>query len=74
MKSIIQFNITKGDKYYVAEGINIPVVTQGKTLDELTININEAVELELEGENLLDLDLAPDHSVLVNFELPKAYA
>ena len=34
MKKIIQFNISKDDKYYVAEGINIPAVTQGETLDE----------------------------------------
>lgn len=69
MKNIIQFHIYKGDKYYVAQGIDLPVVTQGKTLDELTANIKEAVELQLEGENLADFDLAPKPSVLLNFEL-----
>ena len=52
MKRIIQFHISKGDKYYVAEGIDLPVVTQGKTLDELVANIKEATELHLSGENL----------------------
>lgn len=69
MKKIIQFHIYKGDKYYVAQGVDLPVVTQGKTLDELTKNIQEAVELQLEGENLADFDLASEPSVLVNFEL-----
>ena len=69
MKRIIQFHINKGDKYYVAQGIDLPIVTQGKTLDELTENINEAVELQLEGENPADFDIAPKPSVLVNFEL-----
>jgi len=69
MKSIVQFNISKGEKYYVAEGINLPVVTQGKDLDELVKNIREAVDLQLEGENAADFGLAPKPSVLVNLEL-----
>ena len=51
MKKIIQFHIYKGEKYFVAEGIDLPVITQGKTLDELAANIQEAVGLQLEGEN-----------------------
>lgn len=75
MKKIIQFHIYKGDKYYVAQGVDLPVVTQGKTLDELTSNIKEAVDLQLEGENLADFDLEPEPSVLVNMELAtKVYA
>lgn len=69
MKSIIQFHIYKGDKYYVAEGLDLPIVTQGKTLDELAKNVKEAIELHLEGENLTDFDLAPSPAVLLNFEL-----
>lgn len=70
MKKIIQFHIYKGDKYYIAQGVDLPVVTQGKTLDDLVKNLGEAVELELGGENLSDFDLAPEPSVLVNLELP----
>ncbi|TSC67783.1 MAG: hypothetical protein CEO19_52 [Parcubacteria group bacterium Gr01-1014_73] len=71
MKSIIQFSIQKGNKYYVAQGVELPIVTQAKTLDELARNINEAVSLHLEGEDLTDLGLAQKPSVLVNFELPR---
>lgn len=77
MKRIIQFHISKGDKYYVAEGIDLLIVTQGKTLDELAHNIQEAVDLHLEKENLTDFDLAPDPSILLSLELPathRAYA
>jgi predicted RNase H-like HicB family nuclease len=47
MSQIIQFQITKGEKYYVAQGIGFPIVTQVKTLDELTDNIREAVAVHL---------------------------
>lgn len=30
MKKIIQVHIYKGEKYYVAECLDLPVVTQGK--------------------------------------------
>ena len=72
MKHIIQFKISKGeDGYYVAEGIDLAIVTQGKTLDELAKNIQEATELHLDGEDLSDFGLAPSPSVLINFELPQ---
>lgn len=74
MKSIVQFTISKGDSHYIAEGVNMPVVTQAETLDELTANIREALALHLEGEDVTEYDLSPDPSVLINFELPKAYA
>ena len=67
MKHIIQVYISKGDNYYVAEGVDLPVVTQGKTLDELVVNIKEAIELHLKGEDLRDFNIAPNPSVLMNF-------
>lgn len=75
MKKIIQVHIYKSEKYYVAECLDLPVVTQGKTLDELTANLREAISLQLEGENLADFDLVPQPSVLANLELDaQAYA
>ena len=70
MKKIIQVKIYKGEKYYVAECMDLPVVTQGKTLDEVVKNIKEAINLHLEGEDLKEWDILPDYSILVNFELP----
>lgn len=61
--------VHKGDNYYVAECLEIAVVTQGKTLDETMANLQEAVALHLEGENLADYDLAPNPSLVVTLEL-----
>ena len=71
MKNIIQFHISKGENYYVAEGVDVAIVTQGKTLDELAANIREAVELHFEDEDLEDLGFAKSPTVLLNFELPQ---
>ncbi len=74
MKKIVQVKIYKGEKYYVAECIDLPVVTQGKTLDELVENVKEAIHLHLEGENLEEWDIFPDFSILINIELEPYYA
>lgn len=71
MKHIIQFQISKGDKYYIAQGVDLAIVTQAKTLDELAKNILEATALHLEGEDPADFGLFPSPSVLINFELPQ---
>jgi predicted RNase H-like HicB family nuclease len=59
---------------YVAECLEIPVVTQGETLDEVMSNLQEAVQLHLQGENLAELGLAPNPTVLVTLELEPVYA
>lgn len=69
MKKIIQVHIYKGEQYYIAECIDLPVVTQGKTLDEVVANLKEAVELHLEGENLTDYDLIPQPTIIANLEI-----
>jgi predicted RNase H-like HicB family nuclease len=69
MKKIIQVRIYKGDEYYVAECIDLPVVSQGRSLDEVSENIKEAVLLHLEGEDLKEWDISPDFTILVNYEL-----
>jgi predicted RNase H-like HicB family nuclease len=74
LKKIIQVKISKGEKYYFAECVDLPVVTQGKTLDEVVDNIREAIDIHLEGENLEDLDILPGFSILANFELEPVHA
>jgi predicted RNase H-like HicB family nuclease len=69
MKRIVQFHIFQGEKYYVAQCVDLPIVTQAKTLDELIENIKEAVALQLEGENLAEFGLAAEPSILANFEV-----
>ena len=59
---------------YVAECLEIPVVTQGRTLDEVTQNLQEAVALHLEGEDLATIGLAASPTVVVTMELQPTHA
>lgn len=59
---------------YVAESIDIPVVTQGATLDEVAENLKEAVELFLEGEDPAEFGLDKNPNLIVTFELEPIYA
>lgn len=70
MKSIIHFHISKGKKHYVAEGVELAIITQGKTIDELSKNIKEAVNLHLSGTKPEKLGLSKNPTVSANFEIP----
>ncbi len=69
MKRIIQVRIYRGEQQYVAECMDLPVVTQAPTLDELVSNIRQAVALHLEGEDLAQLGFARNPTILASFEL-----
>jgi predicted RNase H-like HicB family nuclease len=45
------------------------VVTQGATLDETIANLQEAVALHLEGEDLTELGLEPNPALLITIEV-----
>jgi predicted RNase H-like HicB family nuclease len=70
MKNIIQFLVSNEDNTYTAEGVNVPIVTEGKTFEELKTNILDAVKLFFKGENLASLGFGPMPSILTSFELP----
>ena len=74
MRRIIQVVIYRGEKYYVGECIDFPVVTQGKSIDETIKNLREAISLHLEGEDLASLGIAKNPSILVTFELEPIHA
>lgn len=69
MKRTIQVRISRGDHQFVAECLDLPIVTQALTLDELTENIREAIGLHLQGEDLNALGLAPNPTILATMEL-----
>jgi predicted RNase H-like HicB family nuclease len=71
IKAVIRAGEQSG---YVAECLELPVITQGQTLDEVTNNLREAIRLHLDGEDLAELGFAPDPTVLVTFELETVYA
>ncbi len=65
----IPVRIFRGETKYVAECMDLPVVTEGDTLDEVTANIREAISLHLEGEDLAELGIAQNPAVVVTMEL-----
>ena len=69
MKRTIQVRITKGERQFVAECLDLPVLTQAATLDELAFNIREAIGLHLEGEDLSELGFFGDPTILATMEL-----
>ncbi len=66
--------VRREDAYYVAECFEIAVVTQGKTLEETLTNLQEAVALHLEGEDLAEMGLVANPSIRVTMELEMAHA
>jgi predicted RNase H-like HicB family nuclease len=66
IKAMIRYGEESG---FIAECFDISVVTQGATLDEVVVNLREAVRLHLEGEDLSQLGLASNPTLLVTMEL-----
>lgn len=72
MKRTIQVRIFRGEQQYVAECLDLPVVTEAPTLDQLAANIREAISLHLEGEDLAELGFVEDPTILATMELQAA--
>ena len=75
LQKSIKAVISEGEqKEYVAECLEINVVTQGETLDEVVSNLKEAVELFLEGEDNAEFGLDKDPNLIVTMEIEPAHA
>jgi predicted RNase H-like HicB family nuclease len=59
---------------YVAECVEIAVVTQGRTLDDTVANLREAVALHLEGESPATFGLRDHPTLLITLETDPAHA
>lgn len=72
-RSVIHAVVVESEGQYVADCLEVPVVTQGASLDELLGNLREALDLYMSGEDpdLLGLALRP--RLLISFETT-AYA
>ena len=46
----IHVAVRRSAGFYVAEGLELALVTQGRSLDELVANLKKAIQLHLEGE------------------------
>ena len=61
--------VTRERSWYVAECLEIAVVTQGRTLDELVANLREAIDLHLEGEDPGSLAVVPRPRISLTYEV-----
>jgi predicted RNase H-like HicB family nuclease len=68
----IQVRIFRGEKKYVADCLDLPVVTQGDTLDEVAANVQEAIALLLEGEDPASFGLSENPAIIATLELDAA--
>ena len=64
--------ISKSEDVFVAECLEVAVVTQGHTLDESLANLREALDLHLDGEDLGALGLSDSPRLSVTYEMSLA--
>jgi len=74
LQKTIKAFVRKGEQHYIAECLEINVVTQGKTLDEVIANLQEAVALHLEDEDIEEFGLAPNPTLVLTMELDPLHA
>ena len=67
-RSVIHAVVVESEGRYVADCLEVPVVTQGASLDELLGNLREALDLYMSGEDPVLLGLAPRPRLLISFE------
>ena len=60
--------VVRDGAWFVAECLEIAVVTQGRSLDETAEALQEAVALHLEGEDAAALGLIPSPRLVVQYE------
>lgn len=65
MKYSFTLVLQKEDKWYIARALELGVVSQGKTIEEATANIKEAVELFLEDQPISKKELKQRSTPLV---------
>jgi predicted RNase H-like HicB family nuclease len=61
--------VTRDRHWYVAECLELAVVTQGRTLDELVTNLREAIALHLEGEDPAGTGVVSEPRVSLTYEV-----
>ena len=72
LRDTIHAVIQKDGEVYVADCLEIGVVTQGNNLDETVRNLTEAVMLHLDGEDLASMGLTQHPRVQLLYEVPLA--
>lgn len=67
-RDTIHVVINESAGWFVAECLEVAVVTQGHTLDELVANLREAIDLHVQGENPASLGLVASPRITLTYE------
>ncbi len=70
LRDVIHAVVQPDEDGYFVECLEVAVVTQGDTLDELMQNLDEALSLHLEGEDLAALGLSSHPKLQLIIEKP----
>ena len=68
LRESVHATVSRGERLYVAECLEVAVVTQGRTLDEVVAHLRDAIALHLEGEDCQALGLRPSPRLVVTYE------
>lgn len=75
MKDYIQAHVQRSELGYQAECFDLPILTQGESLNEAIEKLHAAIQEFLEGKDLAQMGLAPKPKVMVSFHFgPYAFA
>jgi predicted RNase H-like HicB family nuclease len=67
-RDVVHTVISRSGDCFVAECLEIAVVTQGRTIDETVANLREAIALHLEGDEAEALGLTSAPRIVVTYE------
>lgn len=70
LRETVHAVLRRSGNWYFGECLEVAVVSQGRTLDELVDGLREAVALHLDGEDARALGLVQEPKLSVAFELP----
>jgi len=59
---------------FVGSCYELPIVTQGSSLDDVVKNLKEAVYLHLDGEDLTEMGYVANPGIIITYELEPVYA
>jgi predicted RNase H-like HicB family nuclease len=64
--------ITREDTWFIARCLELPVTSQGQTLDDARANLQEAVELYIESFGAEDLPISTAEVMIYPFEVQRS--
>jgi predicted RNase H-like HicB family nuclease len=67
-RDTIHVVVRRSAGFYVAESLELALVTQGRSLDELLRNLRQAVRLHLEGEDPGEFGLTASPRIVLTYE------